>query len=64
VSTTLLGDSATSTNQVAGYNMQNANAGGATGNFIWSDNATTTAAATDIDWTNGFQVPGLPSTGI
>jgi hypothetical protein len=32
--------------------------------FIWSDNATTTAATTDVDWFNGFQVQGLPSTGI
>jgi len=28
-------------------------------NFIWSDNATTTAALTDVDWFNGFQVNGL-----
>ncbi|HVU75275.1 MAG TPA: peptidoglycan-binding domain-containing protein [Candidatus Paceibacterota bacterium] len=33
-------------------------------NMIWSDNATTTAGANDVDWFNGFQVPGLPSTGI
>jgi hypothetical protein len=33
-------------------------------NFIWSDNATTTSAFTDVDWMNGYQVPGLPSTGI
>jgi hypothetical protein len=43
---------ATSTSHVSG------------GNFVWSDNATTTAAANDVDWFNGFQVPGLPSTGI
>jgi hypothetical protein len=33
-------------------------------NFIWSDNATTTAGVNDVDWTNGYQVPGLPSNGI
>jgi len=32
-------------------------------NFIWSPNATTTAGATDSDWTNGFNVQGLPSDG-
>lgn len=34
-------------------------------NFIWSPLSTTTAAATSsTDWTNGFRVPGLPSTGM
>ncbi len=28
-------------------------------NFIWSDNATTTAGANDVDWFNGYQVSGL-----
>ncbi len=33
-------------------------------NFIWSPlSTTTTAATTNIDWTNGYQVPGLPSAG-
>ncbi len=32
--------------------------------FIWSPNATTTAAYADNDWTNGFGVMGLPSSGI
>ena len=34
------------------------------GNFTWSPNATGTAATTDLDWTNGFGVSGLPSTGL
>ena len=33
-------------------------------NFVWSPNATTTALSTTNDWTNGYGVPGLPSTGI
>ncbi len=33
------------------------------GNFIWSPVSTTTAATTNIDWTNGFNVAGLPSGG-
>lgn len=32
-------------------------------NFIWSPNSTTTATANDVDWTNGFNIPGLPSGG-
>jgi hypothetical protein len=30
--------------------------------FVWSPNATTTSAATVVDWTNGFQVIGLPAS--
>lgn len=33
-----------------------ANADSSNSNFIWSDNATTTAAAADVDWFNGYQV--------
>lgn len=34
------------------------------GNFIWSGNSTTTAATTDVDWANGYNVSGLPSSGV
>ena len=30
--------------------------------FIWSPNTTPTAATTSVDWLNGFQIPGLPTT--
>lgn len=33
-------------------------------NFIWSPNATTTSGLNHTDWTNGYNVPGLPSSGI
>lgn len=33
-------------------------------NFIWSPNSTTTATVNDIAWTNGYGVPGLPSSGL
>lgn len=34
------------------------------GNFVWSPlSTTTTAATTNLDWTNGFTVSGLPSAG-
>ena len=33
------------------------------GNFVWSPLSTTTAATANLDWTNGYQVTGLPSGG-
>jgi len=33
-------------------------------NLVWSPNATTTSAADHIDWTNGYGVTGLPSSGL
>ena len=33
-------------------------------NFVWSPNATTTADLRSADWTNGYFVEGLPSTGM
>lgn len=61
ISPTLLGDAATTT-AAAGYNTNVA--GTVSTYFVWSDNATTTAGVNDIDWVNGYQVPGLSSTGI
>lgn len=34
------------------------------GNFLWSPNSTTTSRISDNDWTNGYGVPGLPSSGL
>ena len=33
-------------------------------NLIWSPNATTTSDTTHVDWTNGYRVSGLPSSGL
>jgi hypothetical protein len=33
-------------------------------NLVWSPNATTTSAADNVDWTNGYYVNGLPSDGM
>jgi len=34
-------------------------------NFVWSDNASTTAnSATDVDWFDGYYVPGLSASGF
>jgi hypothetical protein len=68
VNTTLLGDSSpvASSSLLVGYNVSSSTSAGGvnSSNFIWSDNASTTAAATDVDWTNGYYVPGLSSSGI
>ncbi len=77
VNTTVLGDSATSTT-IAGYNatttvnvsgnetqyVNGVSTSTPIKNFYWSDNATTTAAANDIDWFDGYFVPGLSSSGF
>lgn len=62
VSTTVLGDSA-ATAAPAGYNVNTASSV-SPANFVWSDNATTTASQTDVDWTNGYAVSGLPASGF
>jgi hypothetical protein len=61
VSATLQGD----TTSQSGMTNASSTTGSTTGgNFVWSPNATTTAGVNDNDWTNGYGVPGLPSTGI
>ena len=39
-------------------------AAAASGNFIWSPNATTTSVITANDWTSGYGVSGLPANGF
>jgi hypothetical protein len=76
VNATVLGDSATTT-KLATYNAQVVgniitHSGHITGvatstsasNFIWSGNSTTTASVNDVDWANGYFVPGLSSSGF
>ena len=36
----------------------------ATANFVWSPNSTTTQPVSAVDWSNGYGVTGLPSSGI
>jgi hypothetical protein len=69
VNTTLLGDTAPTAAFTSGYNMATSTntsvfSSSANNNFIWSDNASTTPVSTDVDWTNGYFVPGLSSNGI
>lgn len=62
VITTLLGDSAYPS--LAAHMGTSAAVVTASGNLVWSPNATTTSAAAHVDWTNGYGVVGLPSSGL
>lgn len=39
-------------------------AGAVKGNLVWSPNATTTSTIYDNDWTNGYGIDGLPTSGL
>ncbi len=61
--TTVLNADTTALSPLSGYNMQVA-AASSTNKFMWSDNATTTAGLFDVDWTNGYSIPGFSASGI
>ncbi len=64
VNATVLGD-ASPAPTVSGRNTNTAAALSSYGsNFIWSDNATTTSGNSEVDWTNGYYIPGLPVLGL
>jgi len=66
--TTLNGDAAYGTTLAgAGYNVQTAVAASSTDSkkFVWTGNSTTTASIVgDADFSDGFAIPGLPSSGL
>jgi hypothetical protein len=62
VSTTLLGDSSYAS--LASFMGTSAAVVSASGNLVWSPNATSTSVAASNDWTNGYGVVGLPSSGL
>ncbi|MEK7628601.1 MAG: hypothetical protein AAB421_04280 [Patescibacteria group bacterium] len=70
--TTLSGDSAYPTGLTTGYNVgtttiSTGEIGGVAANFVWAGNSTGTSvlgAARDVDWSNGYGLPGLPSGGL
>ncbi|MBI2048344.1 MAG: peptidoglycan-binding protein [Parcubacteria group bacterium] len=70
--TTLGGDAAAVTGLTSGFNvgtttLSTGEVGAVAANFVWSGNSTSTSvvgAARDVDWTNGYSVPGLPSGGL
>ncbi|MFZ2522151.1 MAG: peptidoglycan-binding protein [Minisyncoccia bacterium] len=61
---TLLGDSSYTSNLTSGFNVATSGAATSTGNFVWSGNATSTSGVHDIDWSNGYVLPGLSSSGL
>jgi len=61
---TLLGDSAYQTNLTSGYNVSTSSAATSTSNFVWSGNATSTSGLYDVDWSNGYGLPGLSASGL
>jgi hypothetical protein len=66
VVTKLNGDSSYGTTY-NGYNVSSSTVATSSSYFVWSGNSTTTAAmnaASDVDWTNGYSLPGLPSSGL
>ena len=63
ITTTLEGDAAYG----ALFNLMSTSTGmdlDTNDDFIWSPNATGTSDIAGTDWTNGYSVPGLPSTGL
>ncbi len=65
VTTSLLGDSSYPSLAALMGTVSGVEDGATTvDNFIWSPNATTTSSSSHVDWTNGYNVPGLPSSGI
>jgi len=63
---TLVGDSAYLTNLTSGFQVATSTAASSTSNFVWAGNSTTTSTigAGDVDFSNGFSLPGLPSSGL
>jgi len=47
-----------------GYQVSNVAGLLAGSKFIWSGNSTTTVGTTGVDWSNGYSIPGLPSSGL
>ena len=64
VVTTVLGDSAYPTQLTSGYNVATSSALTTAHNFVWSGNATSTSATADVDWSNGYGLPGFSASGL
>lgn len=53
-----------STSGLATFPNLDGGANSALNSFLWSPNSTTTPSVNDIDWTNGYAIPGLSSNGL
>ncbi len=58
VVTKMLADTAAATSTATGVGA------GTTYNFVWSPNATSTSVFSSNDWTTGYGIVGLPSSGL
>ena len=64
VVTTVKGDSAYPTTNDVNYNVGTSSSLTSANNFVWSGNATSTSATADIDWSNGYGLPGFSASGL
>jgi len=64
VVSTLSGDSAYPTQLTSGYNVATSSALTTAHNFVWSGNATSTSVTADVDWSNGYGLPGFSASGL
>lgn len=64
VNTTIQGDSSYPSLGANSFMGQTGTTSLSSANFVWSPNATTTSGINANDWTNGYGITGLPSTGI
>ncbi len=66
--TTLIGDAAYPTPLTSGYGVSTSTAATSSTvgnyNFVWSGQSTTSSSYYDVDWSNGFGLPGFPSGGL
>lgn len=56
--------STSTSNTLGGATAADAGGNSALNSFLWSPNSTTTPTVNDVDWTNGYAIPGLPSNGL
>ena len=64
ITTYVMGDTGLITLGSAGYYRSSTTPILAASSTVWSSNSTTTTALAGDDWTNGYGISGLPSTGM
>lgn len=64
VVTGLSGDATVSHGTIVTFNVAAAPSLMGTSSLVWSGNSTSTSILYDVDWSNGFTIPGLPSGGL
>jgi hypothetical protein len=64
VVTTLNGDSAYLATMGTGFNVATSSLATSSTNFVWSGNATSTSGLFDVDWSDGYGLPGFSASGL